>query len=74
MRPHNMYMMSQQHMTRGMYPRQQNAMTGTVAESIPQHNTEWRHLVMSQQQNANFNPQIRPNFQQGNIKYISIRI
>lgn len=62
MRPHNMYMMQQQHMAaRGVYPRQQNPMT---LDSMPQHGTaEWRHLVMSQQQNGNFNPQMRPNFQ-----------
>lgn len=63
MRPHNMYMMQQQHIpTRGMYPRQQTPMGGL--ESMPQHGSaEWRHLVMTQQQNANFTSQMRPNFQ-----------
>lgn len=60
-------MMSQQHMTRGIYPRQQTSMSGAVADTMPQQNAEWRHLVMSQQQNANFTNQIRPNFQQGNL-------
>lgn len=63
MRSHNMYVMQQQHMpSRSMYPRQQGPMGGP--EPMPQHGSaEWRHLIMSQQQNANFNPQIRPNFQ-----------
>lgn len=60
-----MYMMSQQHMARGMYPRQQTAMSGGVGDTMPQQTAEWRHLVMNQQQTANFNPQMRPNFQQG---------
>ncbi|KAK4883013.1 hypothetical protein RN001_006332 [Aquatica leii] len=63
MRSHNMYVMQQQHLSaRTMYPRQQSPISGP--ESIPQHGSaEWRHLIMTQQQNANFNPQIRPNFQ-----------
>ncbi|KAK5649778.1 hypothetical protein RI129_000807 [Pyrocoelia pectoralis] len=65
MRSHNMYVMQQQHMSaRTMYPRQQSPIVGP--ESIPQHGSaEWRHLIMSQQQNANFNSQMRPNFHQG---------
>ncbi|XP_031333196.1 neurogenic protein mastermind-like [Photinus pyralis] len=65
MRSHNMYVMQQQHMSaRTMYPRQQSPIGGP--DSMPQHGSaEWRHLIMSQQQNANFNSQIRPNFHQG---------
>ncbi|KAF5294671.1 hypothetical protein FQA39_LY02803 [Lamprigera yunnana] len=63
MRSHNMYVMQQQHLSaRSMYPRQQSPIAGP--ETMPQHGSaEWRHLIMSQQQNANFSPQMRPNFQ-----------
>lgn len=66
-RPHSMYLMQQQpqqqHMnTRSMYTRQQTPI-GNL-DSMGQHgNPEWRHLLMTQQQNANFNSQLRPNFQ-----------
>lgn len=64
MRPHNMYMMQQQHIPRGMYPRQQAPMQAATPDSMPQHGSaEWRHLLMTQQQSANFNPQMRPGFQ-----------
>lgn len=70
MRPHNMYMMQQQqqHMNaRGVYPRQQATMNSI--DNIPTQggNTEWRHMLMTQQQTANFNQQIRPSFQQGSV-------
>ncbi|KRT85174.1 hypothetical protein AMK59_655, partial [Oryctes borbonicus] len=69
MRPHNMYMMQQQHMNaaaaRGVYPRQQTTMNSM--DNIPPQggSTEWRHMLISQQQSANFTQQMRPNFQQG---------
>lgn len=70
MRPHNMYMMQQQHIPRGMYPRQQAPMQAATPDTMPQHGSaEWRHLLMTQQQSANFNPQMRPGFQhQGKIR------
>lgn len=70
-RPHNVYMMQQQQqqqqqhmMTRNMYPRQQGPMGGM--DTMQHGNTEWRHLLMQQQSN-NFNPQMRPNMQQGSF-------
>ncbi|XP_025832274.1 neurogenic protein mastermind-like isoform X1 [Agrilus planipennis] len=63
-RPQNMYMLQQQqHMSaRGIYPRQQAPMGNS--EPLSQHsNAEWRQILMSQQQNANLNPQMRSNFQ-----------
>lgn len=64
MRPQNMYMVPQQHMQRGMYPRQQSVPMG-VGDGMPQAGSaEWRHLLMSQQQNVNFGGQMRPSFQQ----------
>ncbi|XP_023015214.1 uncharacterized protein isoform X3 [Leptinotarsa decemlineata] len=56
-----------------MYARQQGPLPG-----LDQHNSsEWRHLLMAQQQSSNFNP-MRPNFQQGfnvnsnNIQQMSV--
>ncbi|KAK9879281.1 hypothetical protein WA026_004131 [Henosepilachna vigintioctopunctata] len=67
MRPHNVYMLQQQQQqhlaTRNIYPRQQNPMTSSI-EAL-QQKTEWRHILLSQQQNTNFNNQMRPQFQQG---------
>ncbi|XP_050515733.1 neurogenic protein mastermind-like [Diabrotica virgifera virgifera] len=66
----NMYMMQQpqqqvppQQMPQraALYARQQGPIAGM--ESM-QHNTEWRHLLMSQQQNSSFTS-MRPQFQQG---------
>ncbi|XP_057656985.1 neurogenic protein mastermind-like isoform X1 [Diorhabda carinulata] len=66
----NMYMMQQQQQQippqqipqRGaIYTRQQGPLAGM--ESM-QHNTEWRHLLMSQQQNSSYTS-MRPQFQQG---------
>ncbi|KAI4457424.1 maml-1 domain [Holotrichia oblita] len=66
MRPHNMYMMQQQHMTaRGVYPRQQTTMSSMDNMPPQGGNNEWRHMLMTQQQSANFNQQMRPNFPQG---------
>ncbi|KAI4457396.1 maml-1 domain [Holotrichia oblita] len=63
MRPHNMYMMQQQHMTaRGVYPRQQTTMSSMDNMPPQGGNNEWRHMLMTQQQSANFNQQMRPNF------------
>lgn len=59
-----MYMMQQQQqqqITRTMYPRQQAPM-GSI-ETMQHGSTEWRHMMMSQQQSTNFN-NMRPNFQQ----------
>ncbi|XP_063912380.1 neurogenic protein mastermind-like [Zophobas morio] len=65
-RPHNMYIMQQQQqqqhmMNRNIYPRQQGPVSGM--EAMQHGSTEWRHLLM-QQQNSNFSPQMRPNMQQ----------
>lgn len=65
----NMYMMQQQQQQMppqqmpqraALYARQQGPIASM--ESM-QHSSEWRHLLMSQQQNTNFNT-MRPNFQQ----------
>lgn len=65
----NMYMLPQQQQQQQqqmpqrptMY-RQQGPMA--VMESLQNNSTEWRHLLMTQQQTTNFNT-MRPNFQQG---------
>ncbi|KAJ8941457.1 hypothetical protein NQ318_016897 [Aromia moschata] len=67
----NMYMIQQQQQQQhqqqipqraAIYTRQQGPM-GSM-DSVQHNSTEWRHLLMTQQQNSNFNS-IRPNFQQG---------
>lgn len=73
----NMYMMQQQQQQMppqqmpqraALYARQQGPIASM--ESM-QHSSEWRHLLMSQQQNTNFNT-MRPNFQQSTTVYIVI--
>lgn len=62
----NMYMLQQQQQQMpgraAMYNRQPGPMGGM--DTIQQNSSEWRHLLMSQQQNANFGS-MRPSFQQG---------
>ncbi|XP_030763829.1 neurogenic protein mastermind isoform X2 [Sitophilus oryzae] len=63
----NVYMLQQQQQQqmagRSMFNRQPGPMGGM--ETIQQNNSaEWRQLLMSQQQNANFGA-MRPSFQQG---------
>ncbi|KAJ8971580.1 hypothetical protein NQ314_000638 [Rhamnusium bicolor] len=66
----NMYMIQQQQQhpqqqipqRAAIYTRQQGPMGGM--ESVQHNSAEWRHLLMTQQQNSSFNP-MRPNFQQG---------
>ncbi|CAH1126964.1 unnamed protein product [Ceutorhynchus assimilis] len=63
----NMYMLQQQQQQqlpgRAMYARQPGPM-GNM-ETMQQNNSDWRHLLMSQQQNANFGG-MRPGFQGNN--------
>lgn len=62
----NMYMLQQQQQQqmpqRPALYRQQVPMAGM--EPMQNNATEWRHLLMTQQQSTNFNT-MRPNFQQG---------
>lgn len=64
----NMYMLPQQQPQQQQMPqrptmyRQQGPMAGM--DSLQNNSTEWRHLLMTQQQSTNFNT-MRPNFQQG---------
>lgn len=69
----NVYMLQQQQQQqitgRGMYARQPGPMGGM--ETIQQNSSDWRHLLMSQQQNANFGS-MRPGFQGSTYSYILI--
>lgn len=54
------------------YTRQQRQLAGM--DSMQHNTTDWRHLLMQQQQNANFNT-MRPNFQpQGNVILIHCKL
>lgn len=70
----NVYMLQQQQQQqitgRGMYARQPGPMGGM--ESIQQNSSDWRHLLMSQQQNANFGS-MRPGFQGSTYSYAYIQ-